>query len=217
MLPCFIAIAGPSGSGKTLFAQTIREQVGELEPHLDLVLIKEDAYYRDQAHLPLEARQRVNYDHPAAIEQDLLRHHLQRLRRGEAVEVPVYDYSQHTRAPETLCVNPAPVVIVEGILLLSNPELRAEFDIKFFVDTPLDICLLRRIARDMKERGRSLASITEQYENSVRPMYYEFIQNTARHADMVITGGGRNAVALDVVGSMVLRLLRESPAAGAGA
>ncbi len=217
MLPCFIAIAGPSGSGKTLFAQTIRERVAQVEPHLDLAVIKEDAYYRDQTHLSLEARERVNYDHPDALEQELLRHHLQCLRRGEAVEVPVYDFSRHTRADDTLRVPAAPVVIVEGILLLSDPDLRAEFDIKFFVDTPLDICLLRRIARDMQERGRTLASITEQYENSVRPMYYEFIQNTARHADMVITGGGRNAVALDVVGSMVLRLLRESPAAGAGA
>ena len=217
MLPCFIAIAGPSGSGKTLFAQTIRERVGELEPRLELALIKEDAYYRDQAHLPLDAREQVNYDHPAAMEHELLRDHLQCLRRGENVQMPVYDYSQHTRAPETVHVPPAAVVIVEGILLLSDPGLRAEFDIKFFVDTPLDICLLRRIARDMHERGRTLASITEQYENSVRPMYYEFIQNTARHADMVINGGGRNAVALEVVGSMVLRLLRESPASGTGA
>lgn len=217
MLPCVIAIAGPSGSGKTLFAQTIRERVAELEPHLDLALIKEDAYYRDQAHLSLETREQVNYDHPSAMEHELLREHLQCLRRGEAVHVPVYDYSQHTRSPETLLVPPAPVVIVEGILLLNDPDLRAEFDIKFFVDTPLDICLLRRIARDMKERGRTLDSITEQYENSVRPMYYEFIQQTARHADMVITGGGRNAVALDVVGSMVLRLLRESPVAGLNA
>lgn len=217
MLPCFIAIAGPSGSGKTLFAQTIRERVAQVEPHLDLAVIKEDAYYRDQTHLSLEAREWVNYDHPDALEQELLRHHLRCLRRGEAVEVPVYDFSRHTRAADTVHVPAAPVVIVEGILLLSDPDLRAEFDIKFFVDTPLDICLLRRIARDMQERGRTLASITEQYENSVRPMYYEFIQSTARHADMVITGGGRNAVALDVVGSMVLRLLRESPAAGAGA
>ncbi|TCO78424.1 uridine kinase [Chromatocurvus halotolerans] len=213
MLPCFIAIAGPSGSGKTLFAQTIRERVAELEPLLGLALIKEDAYYRDQSHLSLEAREKVNYDHPAALEQELLQHHLQCLRRGEAVDVPVYDYSQHTRAADVERVRPAPVVIVEGILLLSDPGLRAEFDIKFFVDTPLDICLLRRIARDMQDRGRTLESITEQYENTVRPMYYEFIQNTARYADMVITGGGRNAVALDVVGSMVLGLLRESPTA----
>jgi len=210
--PCIIAIAGPSASGKTLFAQTIYEQVKQEEPGLSLALIKEDAYYRDQAHLSVEARTLVNYDHPSALEHELLNTHLAALRRGESIEVPVYDYAQHTRSPQVLPLRPAPVIIVEGILLLSDATLREQFDIKFFVDTPLDICLLRRIARDMRERGRSLESITGQYEDSVRPMYYEYIQPSARYADMVITGGGRNRVALDVVRSTVLSLLkRELP------
>lgn len=212
MSPCIIAIAGPSASGKTLFAQTIYEQVQQEEPGLSLALIKEDAYYRDQAHLPIEARTLVNYDHPSALEHELLGEHLAALRRGQAIEVPVYDYARHTRSAQVIEVRPAPVIIVEGILLLSDPMLRSQFDIKFFVDAPLDICLLRRIARDTRERGRSLDSITEQYEASVRPMYYEYIQPSARYADMVITGGGRNAVALDVVRTTVLTLLKREMA-----
>lgn len=204
MTPCIIAIAGPSGSGKSLFAQTIMDEVHRSRPGIAPVLLKEDAYYRDQGHMPVEARAGVNYDHPDAIEQELLSQHLQQLREGQTVPVPRYDYAEHTRQDEYDEVSPAPVVIVEGILLLSNPQLRDVFDIRFFMDTALDVCLLRRIQRDQRERGRTLESIIEQYESSVRPMYQQFIAPSARHADMIITGGGRNRVALDIVRDMVL-------------
>lgn len=210
MPPCIIAIAGPSGSGKTLFAQTLCEEVQRAEPDIGLVLINEDAYYRDQRHLPLAERERVNYDHPAAIEQELLEEHLGKLRAGQHVDSPLYDYTVHTRRAETLELESAPVIIVEGILLLCNAALRKRFDIKFYMDTPLDICLLRRIERDVRERGRSVDSVSAQYHESVRPMYHEFIQPSAAHADMVITGGGRNRVALDIVRDMVLGMLRDS-------
>jgi uridine kinase len=205
---CVIAIAGPSGSGKSLFAQTLCDEVRRDAPGLGLVLIKEDAYYRDQAHLPLAEREKQNYDHPDAIEQDLLAQHLDALGRGEAVDSPLYDYSLHTRCPETLRIEPASVIIVEGILLLTHTTLRERFDIKFYMDTPLDICLLRRMERDIRERGRSLESVISQYQATVRPMYHEFIRPSMRHADMVITRGGRNRVALDVVRGMLLSLLR---------
>jgi uridine kinase len=205
---CVIAIAGPSGSGKSLFAQTLCDEVQRDAPGLGLVLIKEDAYYRDQAHLPLAEREKQNYDHPDAIEQDLLARHLEALSRGEAVDSPLYDYSLHTRRSETLRIEPASVIIVEGILLLTHTALRERFDIKFYMDTPLDICLLRRMERDIRERGRSLESVISQYQATVRPMYHEFIRPSMRYADMVITRGGRNRVALDVVRGMLLSLLR---------
>ena len=214
MSPCIIAIAGPSGSGKSLFAQTLLQTVRERRPQIEPVLLREDAYYRDQGHLDPAQRAAVNYDHPQAIEQELLLAQLQALRAGNAVQVPRYDYTVHTRAAATDTVTPAPVIIVEGILLLANPELRAAFDMRFFMDTPLDICLLRRIERDQRERGRSLDSIVEQYQSSVRPMYQQFIAPSAEYADMRITGGGRNRVALEVVEGAVLRVL--DAAAGSG-
>lgn len=197
--PCIIAIAGPSGSGKSLFADALVAAVHEQSPTLPLALMHEDAYYRDLAHLPRAEREQVNYDHPEALEQDLLCRHLEALRDGETVQMPVYDHASHARLGETRRVAPAPVIIVEGILLLANPALRALFDVRFFLDIPLDLCLLRRIERDMAARGRTLASIIAQYQATVRPMYLQFIQPSARHADMVITGGGQNAIALDVV------------------
>ncbi len=201
-----VAIAGPSGSGKSLFAQTLREEVSRDAPDVGLVHIREDSYYRDQTDLSLAEREKVNYDHPKAIEQDLLAEHLNRLRAGEAVQAPVYDYAVHTRSDETERLEPAPLIIVEGILLLTNAALREAFDVCFFMDTPLDICLLRRIDRDVRERGRTLESVLRQYEDSVRPMYHEFIAPSARHADMLITRGGRNRVALEIVRGHLLAL-----------
>jgi uridine kinase len=211
--PCVIAIAGPSGSGKSLFAQTLCDEVRRDTPNLDLVLIKEDAYYRDQGQLTLSEREKINYDHPDAIEQDLLAEHLRSLRNGIAVESPLYDYSVHNRRQETVRIAPAPVIIVEGILLLTNRELRDAFDMKFYMDTPLDICLLRRIERDLKERGRSLNSVVSQYQATVRPMYHQFIRPSVRFADMVITRGGRNRVALDLVRNMVVSLATKAQCA----
>jgi uridine kinase len=203
---CIIAIAGPSGSGKSRFAANLLREVERHDPALAPLLLTEDAYYRDQSHLALQEREAVNYDHPDAIEQDLLREHLDTLRRGHGVDVPSYDYTVHTRCAATTRAEPSPVIIVEGILLLSNPRLREAFDIRFFLDTPLDICLLRRIRRDMRERGRSLESIAQQYESTVRPMHEAYIAPSAAHADMAIKGGGDNPVALRVVCDMVLRL-----------
>ncbi len=203
-----IAIAGPSASGKSLFAQTIYEQVHNECSDVRLAIIEEDSYYRDQSHLPPDNRVLVNYDHPSAIEHELLNEHLNLLRQGKAVDVPVYDYNLHTRSEQVRRVTPASVIIVEGILLLTNEKLRDQFDIKLFVNTPLDICLLRRIARDTQKRGRSLQSVADQYESSVRPMYLQFIEPSAKYADMVITGGGKNSVALDIVKNKVLHLLR---------
>jgi uridine kinase len=177
-------------------------------PELSVALLREDAYYRDQGHLPLEERALVNYDHPAAMEQDLLLAQLDELRAGRAVDTPLYDYAQHTRRPDTLRVEPATVIVVEGILLLTHARLRQAFDIRFFMDTPLDICLLRRIERDGAERGRTLASVLEQYQRSVRPMYEEFIGPSAAHADMLIKRGGQNRVALDFLRGHLLGLLR---------
>ncbi|MFT4768511.1 MAG: uridine kinase [Glaciecola sp.] len=209
MQPFVIAIAGPSGSGKSLFAETLCEEVRRDAPQLGVVLIKEDAYYRDQGQIAFKDREKVNYDHPNAIEQDLLASHLHELSAGNAVDSPLYDYTIHSRRSETVRIEPAAVIIVEGILLLTDAALRKAFDIKFYMDTPLDICLLRRMARDLKERGRSLDSVTTQYQETVRPMYQEFIRPSVRHADMVITRGGRNRVALDVVRNMLLSLSRE--------
>ncbi|MEM1189550.1 MAG: uridine kinase [Pseudomonadota bacterium] len=206
MKRCLIAIAGPSGSGKSLFAQTLCEEVRRDAPQLGVALLREDAYYRDQKELPLEDRALVNYDHPDAIEQDLLLEHLQRLRGGEAVDTPLYDYAQHTRRDATTRVEPAPVILVEGILLLTHSALRDYFDIRFFMDTPLDICLLRRIERDVAERGRTLDSVLEQYQRTVRPMYEGHIAPSAAHADMMIRRGGQNRVALDFVRGHLLGL-----------
>lgn len=208
MSSSIIAIAGPSGSGKSLFAQTLCEEVRRDAPELGVALLREDAYYRDQSHLPLEERALVNYDHPDAMEQDLLLAQLSELRAGRAVDTPLYDYAQHMRRPDTLRVEPASVIVVEGILLLTHPRLRQVFDIRFFMDTPLDICLLRRIERDVAERGRTLASVLEQYQRTVRPMYEAFIGPSAAHADMLIKRGGQNRVALDFLRGHLLGLLR---------
>ena len=207
---CFIAIAGPSGSGKSLFSQTLLDELRAAAPNVRVALLKEDAYYRDQSHKTLDEREAVNYDHPDALEHELLSAHLQQLREGKAVDVPVYDYTVHTRAAEVERVEPAEVIIVEGILLLASEALRDSFDMRFYMDTALDICLLRRLDRDMRERGRSLESVVTQYQDTVRPMYYRYIRPSAEYADMVITGGGKNRVALDVVRSVLLERAQES-------
>jgi uridine kinase len=204
-----IAIAGASASGKSLFTQTIyNELVNELETGA-IAIIEEDAYYKDQSHLPFEHRTQTNYDHPDAFEHDLLRQHLEQLRQGHAIEVPTYDYAQHTRSSETRTVTPAKILIIEGILLLSDSALSDEFDIKVFIDTPLDICLLRRMQRDIEQRGRSLPSVVEQYQATVRPMFYQFIEPSKHNADLVVTRGGMNRVAIDIIKSKIKYLLQE--------
>lgn len=203
-----IAVAGASASGKTLLAQTMYQELSdELGDTVDLAMLAEDAYYRDQSHLPMAERERTNYDHPDAFEHELLVEHLQELAAGRSVQVPEYDFSQHTRAANTHTVEPAKVLIVEGILVLSDERLRDLFDIQVFVDTPLDICLLRRIKRDLEERGRTLESVTAQYHATVRPMYFEFIAPSRTHADLVVTRGGKNRIAIDVLKQKIRALI----------
>jgi len=209
-----IAIAGASASGKTLLAQTVFQELqcdtGILGRESDVAILAEDAYYRDQSHLDLAQRESTNYDHPNAFEHELLMHHLQALNAGQSIEVPSYDFSRHTRAKRVHSMAPPKVVLLEGILLLHDPKLRELFDIKVFVDTPLDICLLRRIERDMQERGRDLDSIVTQYRATVRPMYHEFIAPSKAHADLVITRGGKNRIAIDVLKQKIAALLETS-------
>ncbi len=204
-----IAIAGASASGKTLFAQTIFKELTRELNGQPLAVLEEDAYYRDQSHLEMSIREQTNYDHPNAFEHELLVEHILALKNGEDVAVPVYDFANHTRGSGIRHVAAADFVLVEGILLLSDPKLRELFDVKVFIDTPLDICLLRRIERDTQERGRSFESVAEQYKATVRPMYYEHIEPCKQHAHIVVTGGGRNRVAIDMVKEHIKSSLRQ--------
>jgi len=198
--PLFIGIAGGSGSGKTTVAGKLRDGIPR-----GCTVIEHDWYYRDQGHLTVEQRAQVNYDHPDTLESSLLAEHLRALRRGESIDAPVYDFVTHTRGREAdgsftgRRVEPVPVVIVEGILVFADPALRAELDIKIFVDTDADIRLLRRIRRDLETRGRPFESIRDQYQESVRPMHLEFVEPSKRWADLIIPEGGENRVALDLL------------------
>lgn len=201
-----ICIVGASASGKSLFAHTIYNELVEELGEDSMKIIKEDSYYRCQNHLPLEERSKTNYDHPKAFEHELLALHLQMLNSGQTVNVPTYSYTEHTRTNDVEVIKPAKVILVEGILLLSDKNLRKQFDINIFMDTPLDICLIRRIKRDLKERGRDLDSVTEQYQQTVRPMYYQYIEPSRNHADIIITKGGRNRMALELIKAKVREL-----------
>nr|WP_211183389.1 uridine kinase [Thalassotalea sp. Y01] len=201
-----IAVVGASASGKSLFAQTIYDELVEELGQQSMTIIKEDSYYRCQDHLEFEDRTKTNYDHPKAFEHELLAHHLFQLSEGHPIEVPVYNYKEHTRSKEVEVVKPAKVVLVEGILLLTDKQLRQRFDINIFMDTALDICLIRRIKRDLEERGRDLDSVVHQYQTTVRPMYYRFIEPSREHADIVITKGGRNRMALELIKAKVREL-----------
>jgi uridine kinase len=201
-----IAIAGASASGKSLFAETIYQ---ELLPELGsngISIIKEDAYYRDQSDMPMSARLNTNYDHPTAFEHELLNTQLTSLITQNPVNCPISCYKTHTRIIETVEVKPTRIILVEGILLLSNPELRNCFDIKVYIDTPLDICLIRRIERDTRERERSLESITNQYLTTVRPMYHQFIEPSKTWADLIVTRGGKNRMAIEILKAKIRQL-----------
>lgn len=191
-----VGIAGATGSGKTTVASRL---AGAVEGRA--ALLQHDSYYRDRPELTYEQRCELNFDHPESLETELLVEHLGALRRGEPVAVPVYDFTTHRRSEETLKVAPSPVIVVEGILVLADARLREMFDIKLFVDTDADIRVFRRIRRDIEQRGRSFDSVRQQYYSSVRPMTLEFVEPSKRFADMIIPEGGRNAVALDVLGT----------------
>ena len=204
--PTIIAIAGPSASGKTLFAQTIHDELVTELGENGISIIYEDAYYRDQSHLSMSDREKANYDHPNAFEHELLSEHLKKLTDNKTINSPVYCYKTHTRLNETKTFSPTKIILVEGILLLSNQELRDCFDIKVYMDTPLDICLIRRIKRDLVERNRSVESVTNQYLATVRPMYHQFIEPSKAWADIVITRGGKNRMAIEVLKAKIRQL-----------
>lgn len=190
-----IGVAGGTGSGKTTVAQNLAAAL----PQYESLIIEHDWYYRDRSGLSEDERQAVNYDHPDALETPLLVEHIKRLRSGHVVEAPRYDFKTHTRSAEVRTLQPARTVIVEGILVLAEPELREQFDIKIFVDTDADVRVLRRIRRDLGERGRTFESVRQQYVATVRPMFLEFVEPSKRYADLIIPEGGNNAVAMDVL------------------
>ena len=204
-----IGIAGASASGKSLIANTIfqelKDKVGD--QHIDV--ITEDRYYRDQSHLTLEERVKTNYDHPKALDHDLLCKHLQDLLQGKAVEIPNYSYVEHTRMEETSTMRPKKVIILEGILLLTDARLRELMHASIFMDTPLDICLMRRMQRDISERGRTIESVIEQYQKTVRPMFLQFIEPSKQYADIIVPRGGKNRIAIDVLKAHISRLLKK--------
>jgi uridine kinase len=193
--PLIIGVAGGTGSGKTTVSNSILERVGSDQ----ISYIQHDHYYRDRSHLPPEERGKINFDHPDSLENELLARHLKILKGGQAVEVPQYDFTTHVRKPETTRVEPRRVILVEGILIFAVKALRDLMDIKLFVDTDADIRLIRRIRRDMTERGRTLESVIRQYTESVRPMHLEFVEPSKRYADIIIPEGGFNVTAIDMV------------------
>jgi uridine kinase len=201
--PIVIGIAGGTGSGKTTVANVILDRVGAER----ITFLPHDAYYLDLADLPPPQRATVNFDHPESLETDLLIAHLQQLKRWQPVEVPVYDFTSHERTDRTTRVDPHPVILVEGILVFAEPQLRELFDVKLFVDTPADVRFIRRLQRDIQERGRSMESVIQQYENTVRPMHEEFVETSKRFADVIIPEGGFNTAAMDMVVARVTALL----------
>jgi uridine kinase len=203
--PLVIAISGASGSGKSLFTENLLKEFSEEGKPVQI--LREDHYYRSQDHLPMAEREKNNYDHPKAFEHELLVEHLEALKNWKAVEYPHYCYKTHTRLEQTEHLISAPVIIIEGIMLLANEALQPLFDIKIFVDTPLDICLLRRMKRDIAERGRTLESVAKQYESTVKPMYHQFISPSRFTADVIVTQGGKNRIALDVIKSHIQQSL----------
>ena len=190
-----VGIAGGTGSGKT----TVAKRIAAALPAPSVTMIEHDAYYRDRSELSIEERSQVNYDHPDALETELLIEHIDRLRAGETVDVPIYDFKQHKRAAESRRIAPTPIVIVEGILVFVDATLRDRLDMKLFVDTDADIRIFRRVRRDMEHRGRTFESVREQYYKTVRPMHLEFVEPSKRTADLIIPEGGNNAVAIDLI------------------
>ncbi len=196
-----IGIAGGSGSGKTTLAEMI---ISRLKPE-SVVVIEEDAYYRNFPHLTLDERRKINYDHPDAFDHELLSEHLKKLLSGERVEKPIYSFITYERTGQSIPVGPALIILLEGILILEDSRLRELMDIKLFVDTDADIRFIRRLQRDVKERVRSMESVIRQYEETVRPMHLQFVEPTKRYADLIIPEGGMNEVAVDVIVSRLRR------------
>jgi len=198
-----IGIAGASGSGKTLVANSIIESSGSDKA----VIIQEDSYYKDLSDVPYKERVGRNFDHPDAFDHDLLARHLLQLLNGEAVSHPIYDYKLHTRSKETKTVRPGNLIILEGILIFSKAQLRELIDCRVFIDTPLDICFIRRLKRDIEERGRTVDSVIKQYTETVRPMYLQFIEPSKQYADILISGEVKNSESVDILITKINALL----------
>ena len=212
-----IGICGGTGSGKTTVANQILKSVSEAE----VIFLQQDSYYRDLDQLPLDIRNVVNFDHPGAIDNDLLVSHVRALKNGEAVELPLYDFKTHSRRAETLHMEPRPIIIIEGILIFAEQRLLDEMDIKVYVDTPDDIRFIRRLRRDVAERGRTAESVIEQYLATVRPMHMQFVEPSKRCADVIIPEGGHNLVSIGLISGRIrerladARQTRTADAAGA--
>ena len=205
MTPFLIGIAGGTGSGKTTVANAIVKRVGEER----IAILSHDSYYRDFVDLPKDILDRQNFDHPDSLESELLVRHLKALKQGMVVETPIYDFKVHRRAAESRRVEPRKVILVDGILIYAEPELRKLFDVKIYVDTDADIRFIRRLKRDIAERGRSVESVVKQYESTVRPMHMEFVEPSKRYADLIVPEGGENTVALDFLFARLRELLRD--------
>lgn len=201
--PVTIAVAGGTGSGKTTISQAILGRVGSQ----NIAYLPHDLYYKDIADIPLEENIR-NFDHPDALDTHILIANVLQLQHGEATEIPVYDFRDHRRKPETNRVEPQPIILVEGILILAEPELRQLFDVRIYVDTDADVRFIRRLKRDIAERGRTTESVIEQYLKTVRPMHLEFVEPSKRYADVIIPEGGFNTVAIDMVADRIRTMLR---------
>ncbi len=198
-----VGVAGGTGSGKTTVVKKVIDKFSDDQ----IVVVPQDSYYKDSSHLPLEARQEINFDHPRSLEFKLLIEHIKKLKNGEAIQQPIYSYLTCTRLNETIEIKPQKVIIIEGILILQNAQLRNLMDIKVFVDADNDDRLMRVISRDIIERGRSINKVLERYEKTVKPMHLQFIEPTKRYADIIIPQGGENKVGIDVLSSMIEKQL----------
>lgn len=205
-----IGIAGASASGKSLFAQSVYREVSD-ELGADCIsVISEDSYYKDQSNMTMAQRVRTNYDHPKSMDHALLVEHLVQLKSGHSIELPQYSYQEHTRLAETMTFQPSKIIILEGILLFTDEAIREQLDASIFMDTPLDICLARRIERDVRERGRTLESVLAQYHLTVRPMFKQFIEPSKEYADVIIPRGGKNRIAIEIIKTRIRHLLAQS-------
>lgn len=198
-----IGIAGASGSGKSLLANTIVRELGSDQ----VAVISEDAYYKDHSDIPFDDRAKINYDHPDSLDHDLMHQHLTQLLKSETVKVPTYSHSLHIRGKETQTIGKHSIIVVEGILLFFEKKIRDLMDIRIYMDTSLDICLIRRLRRDIHERGRTIESVLQQYEETVRPMYLQFIEPSKRLADIIVPRGGGNRIAIDMIKAKMRELL----------
>jgi uridine kinase len=202
--PLIIGVVGGSGSGKTTVVRAIQQAMD-----VDAAFLDQDCYYKDLSHLSLDERRQVNFDHPDSIDGDLLVAHLEQLARGEAIEKPTYDFTAHTRAPGRVRIEPSEIVLVDGILLFADKRLRDLFDIKIYVDVADDIRFIRRLERDVVERGRQMPDVVRQYLTTVRPMHLEFVEPSKRYADVILPEGGRNRIAVDIIVARVMQELQQ--------